>query len=116
MPTRTPDVQWLRDRIERLVERRCRLAGAALCPDGSRCAPLRRALDREIVEHLALLRAQLGAVPLGGSFDCPPRPTPAAVTAGDAAADANEPLVLGEPWLSAFRSRAGEGGPERATW
>lgn len=93
-------MQWVRDRVRHLIARRCRIAEAALCPDGSPCAALRRALDRAIVEYLALLRDRTGNERFGTRLDCPP-PSPAPRPAEDEPS-AEAPFTLGEPWLSAF--------------
>lgn len=100
--SRSADADWLRDRVEHLLLRRCRLAEAGLCPAGSSCAPLRRALDRAIVDYLALLRARGDSDLIGRRFDCPP-PSAPTEQVGDAEPhpEAGE-VSLGEPWLSAF--------------
>lgn len=97
------EAEWVRDRIGHVLARRCRLAEAALCPDGSPCAALRRALDRAIVDYLVLLRARTGRE-FDGSLDCPGRSPAWDETADKSNGDA--PAVVGEPWLSAFAPTA----------
>ena len=88
---RTTDAEWLRDRIARLLLRRCRLTQTGPCPDDPTCALLRRALDRAIVDDFVLLHAL------------------ATTTSVDRRID----------WASAFSASAIEsdpGEPSRETW